>query len=58
MLLLEYFRAVNSTLKEALNWSPVESLVSESYLVEIRLKTALKLLQLSEKSTAEAELRS
>ncbi len=30
----------------------------ERYLVEIRLKTALKLLQLREKSTADAELRS
>lgn len=50
--------AVNHKLKEALNWISAVSLVSKSYLVEIRLKTALKLLQLREKRTAEAELRS
>lgn len=43
------------------DWSVVRAFLGKkpkTYLVEMRLKTALKLLQLREKRTAEAEARS
>lgn len=42
------------------DWSVVGAFLGKkkTYLVEMRLKTALKLLQLREKRTAEAEARS